>query len=112
MSTAGRLRNGSASNVFVRTKTKVYVRERPSDPEAIGGLLPYRESSSTTTDLYCEEIAQHPPRGRARSWRRLPKSHSTHIYTKYNSREFLESLGADQTTRSKTEARETASNSV
>ena len=34
MSTAGVLRNGRASNVFVRTKTKVYVRERPSDPRA------------------------------------------------------------------------------
>ena len=63
MSTAGRLRNGSASNVFVRTKTKVYVRERPSDPEAIGGVLPYREGVSTTTDLYCEEISQRPPEG-------------------------------------------------
>ncbi len=32
MSTAGVLRNGLASNVFVYTNTKVYVRERPSDP--------------------------------------------------------------------------------
>ena len=63
MSTAGRLRNGSASNVFVRTKTKVYVRERPSDPEATGGVLPYRGGSSTTTDLYCEDFSQHPPEG-------------------------------------------------
>ena len=34
MSTAGRLRNGIASNVFVYHNYNVYVRERPSDPES------------------------------------------------------------------------------
>lgn len=46
MSTAGRLRNGSASNVFVYHNYNVYVRERPSDPEAIGAYYPSRLNES------------------------------------------------------------------
>ena len=52
MSTAGRLRNGIASNVFVYHNYNVYVRERPSDPESFKKMF----------GLFGEELPIQPER--------------------------------------------------
>ena len=68
------------------------MRERPSDPEATGGVLPYRGGSSTTTALYCEEFTQAtPPRGELRAGEDF-QDHTALLHTLIIIfREFLES---------------------
>jgi len=65
VSTAGVLRNGGASNVFVRTKTKVYVRERPSDPKAIGEYYPTGREKVHTALRHYDKNGHTPPGGEA-----------------------------------------------
>ncbi len=84
MSTAGVLRNGLASNVFVYTNTKVYVRERPSDPEAIGEYYPTGREKVQQPSVIMTKTDTHPPEGRQYGEEASPKSHSTHKHTRNN----------------------------